>query len=399
MELSTGLSYNPYFVKRDFAKKDLFQEYINLKYGLSSYKDNREVTPRPPKWRETAKKKDIRQAFDDALLPLVEEGIITSREELIYQLEEWGFELNRTGKEYISVTDENGKNHRLKGHIYAESFTSWGAVEEQIERERATVANGVSRELTAVRAELDRIIEQQSHTNRERYKRKDREDRGVWERSAKENDNRKSQTLQRDDHGRERGVDRGADKVEKTSATSSPHRPYLWLDNGSIGYRPIFTKTASHKEASTGLYKQKVSSEADRLRVQTDKKRLYGEVENDSIGTEAIGRVRAIRESTERRARSIHAISQELSGAVEAGAIIFDESDANRLFDIGRKADRVINNYCQSAEQNSQAIEQTTSRRQLQRSVRRRFGGFLREFNKRFGEIEQAISRGNKGLL
>jgi len=52
LELATGLSYNPYFVKRDFAKKDLFQEYISLKYDLVSYEDNQELTPRPPKWRK-----------------------------------------------------------------------------------------------------------------------------------------------------------------------------------------------------------------------------------------------------------------------------------------------------------------------------------------------------------
>ncbi len=41
---------------------------------------------------ETKQKKDIRKGFDDALMPLIKEGIITSREELIYQLNEWGLD-------------------------------------------------------------------------------------------------------------------------------------------------------------------------------------------------------------------------------------------------------------------------------------------------------------------
>ena len=36
IELSTGLAYNAYFVDRDFKKKDLFQDYINAKYNLTS---------------------------------------------------------------------------------------------------------------------------------------------------------------------------------------------------------------------------------------------------------------------------------------------------------------------------------------------------------------------------
>jgi len=394
MELSTGLSYNPYFVKRDFAKKDLFQEHINLKYGLSSYKDSREVTPRPPRWRETAKKKDIRQAFDEALLPLVTEGIITSREELIYQLEEWGFELNRAGKEYISVTDKNGKNHRLKGHIYAESFTSWAGVEEQIERERATVANGVSRELTAVRAELDRIIEQQAHTNRERYKREDRGDQEVRRDKDTELSKRKPQTLQRDDQGREAGVDRGAEKVEKVPAHSSPHRPYIWLDSGSIGYSAILS-------LSTELERQRErgSEVVRRNTVSTDQQDTksnnhQGQL-NDSTGTEAIGRIRSLRESTERRARSVHEIPKGLSGAVEGGAIIFDERDADRLFGIAGKADRAIRDYCQSAEPNYRAIEQTANGRQSARAVTI-FGGAI---SKGISSIKSIFDRRDQGIV
>ena len=396
MELSTGLSYNPYFVKRDFAKKDLWQEYTNLKHGLSSYKDSREVTPRPPNWRETAKKKDIRQAFDDALLPLVTEGIITSREELIYQLEEWGFELNRTGKEYISVTDKNGKNHRLKGHIYGESFTSWGAVEEKIERERRTVANGVQRELTAVRAELDRIIEQQVHTNRERYKRENREDRGVREREDTAVSQRKSQTLQGHDHGRERGVDGGAEKVEKTPVYFSPHRPYLWLDSGRTGYSAILspsTELERQRERDSGVVRRNAVS-TDQQDTKPNNHQEQGQI-NDSTGTEAIRRIRAIRAEQSRRAGSVRGVAKELSGAVKAGNIGFDEGDASRFFSIAGKADRAINNYCQSAIPDYQTIEQTAHKRQSARAVTI-FGGAI---SKGVSSIKSIFDRRDQGIV
>jgi 5S rRNA maturation endonuclease (ribonuclease M5) len=412
-ELSTGLSYNPYFVKRDFAKKDLFQEYINLKYDLSNFKDSREIVPRPPKWRENAKKKDIRQAFDDALLPLVTGGIITSREELIYQLEEWGFELNRSGKEYISVTDENGKNHRLKGHIYAESFTSWGAVEEKIERERRTVANGVQRELTAVRAELDRIIEQQAHTNRERYRKKIRErerrerqdnrvdgaehrqDRGVREREDTAVSQRKSQTLQGDHRGRESGVDGGAEKVEKAPHHSSPYRPYIWLDSGRIGYSAILspsTKLERQRERDSGVVRRNAVS-TDQQDIKPNNHQEQGQI-NDSTGTEAIRRIRAIRAEQSRRAGSVRGVAKELSGAVKAGDIGFDEGDASRFFSIAGKADRAINNYCQSAIPDYKTIEQTANKRQSARAV----AIFGRAISKGISSIKSIFDRRDQGI-
>ena len=174
MELETGLSYNPYFHKRDFKKKDLFQELINLRYGYSSYKDNRAVVKRKPNWSKNAKKADIRKEFDDVLIEMIKDGIINSREEMIYQLQEWGYEVNRTGKEYITIVTEDNKKHRLKGAIYGENFTSWQELERATERERKTVANGVPRELEAIRKELDRIVEQQAYTNKAKYNKKDK---------------------------------------------------------------------------------------------------------------------------------------------------------------------------------------------------------------------------------
>jgi len=36
IELTTQKAFNPYFVDRDFLKKDLFQDFINAKYNLTS---------------------------------------------------------------------------------------------------------------------------------------------------------------------------------------------------------------------------------------------------------------------------------------------------------------------------------------------------------------------------
>jgi hypothetical protein len=127
--------------------------------------------PKKPNWTKKAKVADIRKAIDKALLPLVEENIIQNRSELIYQLQEWGYELNRTGKDSISITDQNGKNTKLKGLIYGEKFDNGlSGVAEEIERGKKLTVTGARRTLQSVRAELDRNIREQAKYNAERYR-------------------------------------------------------------------------------------------------------------------------------------------------------------------------------------------------------------------------------------
>ncbi len=167
LELSTGLSFNPYFVKRDFSKKDLFQDYINLKHGLSMHQySERPLVRKAPAWAKNAKKAYIRKAIDDALLLAIENNGIDNREDIIYQLQEWGCELKRVGKRYISVVDKHGNTHRLKGEIYSEDFTSLLNINGVITKEVPL------KKIKQIEMELDSIVSRQGKKNRERYAKK-----------------------------------------------------------------------------------------------------------------------------------------------------------------------------------------------------------------------------------
>ncbi len=185
LETSTGLSYNPYFVTRDFHKKDLFQEYINLKYNLSSFKDNQELTSRYDNKNISSEISKIKKDIDKAITLLIEEEVICNRHDLIEQMREWGYEIYNLGKESISflhsdVVNKKGESFpvTMKGKQYAESYTGWENLEREVRRKSQTVGRGVKRNIGEIRAELDRIIEQQASTNRKLYERKSRGDSG-----------------------------------------------------------------------------------------------------------------------------------------------------------------------------------------------------------------------------
>jgi len=391
LELTTGLSYNPYFVTRDFAKKDLFQEYINLKYNLNSPKDNKKITFEPPKWRDNAKKKDIRQAFDDALLPLIKEDIISSREELIYQLEEWGFELNRVGKEYLSVTDENGKNHRLKGIIYGESFTSWEAVERKAEADGRTVANGVQRELDRVRNKLDTIISVQAKKNRDKY------NRTVHQRDGR-TQKRELEFLQKNDNGREEKLGSRIDKMEKNDNLFSPYCPYIWLVARDIYYPIPYTKRGfsdNKRERDSKKFKwDEVYTNNKGVKNQDNQRRL-----DDSTRTEAIRRIGEAREQSEQRTARIRA---ELKDAIRAnGKTIqaefsrYNEQREQR----GRQLNSILTNANRTEQPNYQAIARTAQRRGHSREVETHLIGIFRHFGGKLNSFKQRIDRANQPLI
>jgi hypothetical protein len=322
IELSTGRAFNPYYVKRDLAKKDLFQEYINLKYSFSSPKEyeRRELTPTKPKWTKTAKKEDIRKAIDEALIELIEKGLITSRDELIYQLEEWGFEVNRIGKNYISIIDEEDKKHRLKGLIYGEDFTSWTELERKAKEDGRSVASGVSRKLAPVRRELERIVERQARHNRRTYRAK-----------------RSQKTEQLEQTSRE--------EIENNSQRNSRR-------NKKIAENDVLNDNTDIHD-----YHQDID-------VNTNSNLKKG-ANDDSVRAEAIRRIRSVRESAQRRARTVSEIAIDYNRAKQTDLEIF---------------------------------EQRIRQRQLQRSVKRSVEHFLDALNKRFDRIKQAVFDRNKEL-
>jgi len=181
LELSTGLSFNPYFVTRDFHKKDLFQEYINLKYGFSSFKDTREITSRYDNENWNNDVAQLKKEIDKEVLNLIKKGLINNRNEMIEYMREVGFEIKYLGKESLSfihseVVNTKGENFSItmKGKQYGASYRDWESLEAEVIAESQTVGRGVPRDIGKIREELDKVIKQQADTNRKQYEPKRR---------------------------------------------------------------------------------------------------------------------------------------------------------------------------------------------------------------------------------
>jgi len=173
IELRTGKALNPYFISRDFKKKDLFQDYVNAKYGLTSphIAQKQNLTKQPnPNW----KRQEIQEWIDTYMKEAIEQGLVQSSQDVQYLLEQAGFIITRQGKDYIGL-EIDGKKIRMKGAIYGKNFGSIGELAKNTSKRENAHRGTTQAELAGIKQKLDEIISRQAEYNRKRYAESSRE--------------------------------------------------------------------------------------------------------------------------------------------------------------------------------------------------------------------------------
>ncbi|HCR12048.1 MAG TPA: hypothetical protein DIU49_01690, partial [Desulfovibrio sp.] len=136
VELSSGKAFNP--CPPGWQKHfDVFRDLHNHREGWARPDDPARARLRTPehadlhkarliRWGATPGKDERAEAKDAVhafLLMKIEEGQVTNRSELLAALREADLEINRAGKDYVTVKDPaSGEKLRLKGGIYAEHW-------------------------------------------------------------------------------------------------------------------------------------------------------------------------------------------------------------------------------------------------------------------------------------
>jgi len=174
-ELSTGKSFNPYFVLRDKKKKTLFQEYINIKYNLTDPNDKgRESLTRGIKkdWTKYDKKSVLKE-IDKHITYHIKNGDINSRDELLAYFRKFGLELadNAKNRKHIAIVNPHNpsKNWRLSGAIYQKDFDFSSIQNGKTLPPPPPPKEQQRRPIETVKKELDYIINANAKYNKERY--------------------------------------------------------------------------------------------------------------------------------------------------------------------------------------------------------------------------------------
>ena len=169
-ELLTGKRLQPYYDRADRPRIDAWQTIVNGRFGLHdpNAPENRRALVTPSAL--PAAKQDAAASITQGLLNLAAAGELQTRHDVTAALENAGFEVVRTTKSSISIADpDGGRNIRLKGAIYEQSFDAGEGFREEIERAaalyRADAQNRIqrAREVCKRGTELKRADNQRRH--------------------------------------------------------------------------------------------------------------------------------------------------------------------------------------------------------------------------------------------
>lgn len=189
VELSSGKAFNP--CPPGWQKHfDLFRDLHNHREGWARPDDparTRMFTPahadlhraRLLRWGKTPKPDDraaAKEAIHEYMLAKVEQGQASNLAEVLTALQEAGLEINRAGKDYITVKDpDSGEKLRLKGGMYAEhwDFSQFVGRTSEGQGRAGAAGDGEPDPATVQRLEreLAAVIAKRAEYNRGRYPR------------------------------------------------------------------------------------------------------------------------------------------------------------------------------------------------------------------------------------
>lgn len=171
-ELLTGRRLQPYYDRADRPRIDAWQTIVNGRLGLHdpNAPENRRALVTPSALPEA--KHEAAQAITRGLLTLASSGELKTRQDVTEALESAGFEVVRTTKSSISIADpEGGRNIRLKGAIYEQSFNAGEGLRAEIESAAAEYRRDAESRIQRAREVCQIGTERKREENQRRHPR------------------------------------------------------------------------------------------------------------------------------------------------------------------------------------------------------------------------------------
>lgn len=172
MELQTGKRLQPYYDRADRPRVDAWQTLVNHHYGLHdpNAPENRRTLVTPGNLPKS--KQEAAEAITAGLESLCLSGEIKNRQDVTEALTSMGFEVVRTTKSSISLADpEGGRNLRLRGAIYEQSFENGIGLESGIRRAGERYRENAERRVQQARDFCKRGCDLRRIENQRRYPR------------------------------------------------------------------------------------------------------------------------------------------------------------------------------------------------------------------------------------
>lgn len=171
-ELLSGMRLQPYYDRADRPRIDAWQTVVNARLGLRdpNAPEHRRTLVTPNSLPKT--KQEAAEAITAGLEQLAVAGELKTREDVIQALEGAGFTVARVTKNSISLADpEGGRNLRLKGALYEQSFRHGEGHRAEIEDAGERYRRDSDARVQRARAACERGIALKRAENQRRHSR------------------------------------------------------------------------------------------------------------------------------------------------------------------------------------------------------------------------------------
>lgn len=171
-ELLTGKRLQPYYDRADRPRIDAWQTVVNGRLRLHDPNDpaNRRALVTPSALPKT--QQEAARAITAGLLSLASVGELKTRQDVTEALTASGFEVVRATKNSISIADpDGGRNIRLKGAIYEQSFNAGAGLGAEIESAARAYQRDAESRVQRARSVCKAGTERKREENQRRYQR------------------------------------------------------------------------------------------------------------------------------------------------------------------------------------------------------------------------------------
>ncbi|CAX53401.1 plasmid mobilization relaxase MbeA [Erwinia pyrifoliae] len=171
-ELLTGRRLQPYYDRADRPRIDAWQTVVNGRLGLHdpNAPENRRALVTPSALPKA--KLEAAETITRGLLAIASSGELKTRQDVTEALESAGFDVVRTTKSSISIADpDGGRNIRLKGAIYEQSFNAGEGLRAEIESAAAEYRRDAESRIQRAREVCKSGTERKREENQRRHSR------------------------------------------------------------------------------------------------------------------------------------------------------------------------------------------------------------------------------------
>lgn len=170
VDLKHGRLFQPYVHSHDKDRFNAFRDIQNIKNGFTEPNDPAKAQTFKRMQNLPKKTKELKEVIHAEIERMTELGLITNRADLKQAFTDFGFEVTRDSKSFLSIKNPNGgQNLKFKGKLYEQKFDISRESAAEISRASADFRASAGERFTAAQQVYKRELERKREYHQGRH--------------------------------------------------------------------------------------------------------------------------------------------------------------------------------------------------------------------------------------